>query len=111
MLLEVLGHHVRTTPDGRTALDVARGHVPDIALIDIGLPGMNGYDVARLLKHDPALKGVVLVALTGYGQPEDKARALAAGFDYHLVKPIDVAVLNDLLARVSHRTSAGEPLP
>ena len=69
-------------------------------VIDIGLPGMNGYEVARALRGDPALHRVVLVALTGYGQAEDKARALAAGFDHHLVKPVDVQVLSELLGRV-----------
>ena len=70
-------------------------------LIDIGLPGMDGYDLARTIRLDESLKHVVLVALTGYGQQDDKAKALAAGFDYHLVKPVDTQTLGDLVARLS----------
>jgi CheY-like chemotaxis protein len=72
---------------------MARANVPDIMLVDIGLPGMNGYDIARAIRSDGALRHIVLVALTGYGQSEDKAQALAAGFDYHLVKPVDLQAL------------------
>ncbi len=69
-------------------------------LVDIGLPGMSGYDVVRAVRREPALKGVVLIALTGYGRSEDKAEALAAGFDYHLVKPVDVDALGSLGAQL-----------
>ncbi|MGE0705240.1 MAG: PAS domain S-box protein [Vicinamibacterales bacterium] len=100
MLLDVLGHEVQVLPDGPAALEAARVNRPDIMIIDIGLPGMNGYEVARALRCEPALRSVVLVALTGYGQAEDKARALAAGFDHHLVKPVDVEVLSELLGKV-----------
>src|SRR5262249_38848592 len=87
MLLELLGHRVRVAHDGPTALEAARANVPDVMLVDIGLPGMDGYEVAQEVRQDAALRRVVLVALTGYGRDEDRARALAAGFDYHLVKP------------------------
>ncbi len=100
MILELLGHHVRVVHDGRAGVDAARANVPDIMLIDIGLPGMNGYDVARAIRRDPQLKHLLLVALTGYGRPEDKAQAMAAGFDYHLVKPVDLDALGDLIARL-----------
>jgi two-component system CheB/CheR fusion protein len=100
MILELLGHHVRVVHDGLAALDAARSNVPDIMLVDIGLPGMDGYEVARAVRGEPALKSIVLVALTGYGRPEDKAQALAAGFDYHLVKPVDLDALGDLVAQL-----------
>jgi CheY-like chemotaxis protein len=76
------------------------GSCPDVMLVDIGLPGMDGYEVACHVRQEPALQHVVLVALTGYGRDEDKQRALAAGFDYHLVKPVDVDALENLVARL-----------
>jgi signal transduction histidine kinase/ActR/RegA family two-component response regulator len=100
MILEILGHHVRAAHDGPEALATARANRPDVMLIDIGLPGMNGYDVARAVREEAALGGVVLVALTGYGTDEDRARSFAAGFDYHLVKPVNVEALRDLVGRV-----------
>ncbi len=101
MILELLGHHVRVVGDGPTALEAARANVPDIMLIDIGLPGMNGYELAQALRRETALKHVVLVAITGYGRHDDKARAMRSGFDYHLVKPVDLDALEDLVARVA----------
>jgi signal transduction histidine kinase len=99
-LLESAGHRVRVARDGASGLDLLRAEPPQVALIDVGLPRMSGYEVARHLRgslDDPPL----LVALTGYGAPEDRERALAAGFDEHLVKPVDYEALNALLARVS----------
>ena len=101
MLLELLGHHVRLAHDGARALEAARANIPDVMLIDIGLPGMDGYEVAAAIRNDPALRHLVLVALTGYGRPEDKNRAMAAGFDYHLIKPVDVGTLKELVGRVA----------
>jgi PAS domain S-box-containing protein len=101
MILELLGHHVRVARDGKAGLEAARANVPNIVLVDIGLPGMDGYDVARAMRRDPALKDLVLVALTGYGRAEDAARAMAAGFDYHLVKPVDLDRLGNLLSRLA----------
>jgi signal transduction histidine kinase len=98
LLLELSGHEVRvarTGPDGVTA---AREFRPAVVLCDLGLPGgMNGYDVARAVRADPQLAGVRLAAVSGYGQPEDQARARAAGFDHHLTKPVDPADLLRLL--------------
>ena len=99
MILELLGHHVRVVYDGRAALEAARANRPDVMLIDIGLPGMNGYELAQAIRRDATLAQINLVALTGYGRSEDKAHALAAGFDYHLVKPVDLQALGDLVAR------------
>ena len=95
-LLRLFGHEVHEACDGAMGLEEARRLRPDAALIDIGLPGMDGYEVARRIRAD--LPGARLVALTGYGQPEDRERALAAGFDVHLVKPVDPDQLQRLLA-------------
>jgi CheY-like chemotaxis protein len=100
MLIEVLGHRVRVAHDGVTALDAARREPPDIMLVDIGLPGMDGYELARRLRDHGALADTMLIALTGYGREEDRRCALAAGFDHHLVKPIEFDVLRQLLAPV-----------
>ena len=99
MLLELLGHHVRVFHDGVSALDAAGTNAPDVMLVDIGLPGIDGYEVARRARADGRLRDVILVALTGYGRAQDVAQARAVGFDYHLVKPVDVAGLERLLAR------------
>jgi CheY-like chemotaxis protein len=97
-LLDFLGHRVRIAGDGPRALALARTEPPDVMLIDIGLPGMDGYEVARHVRQDARLTGVLLVALTGYGRAEDRAEALAAGFDRHLVKPVDAGTLQELVA-------------
>jgi PAS domain S-box-containing protein len=107
MILELLGHHVRVVHNALAALEAARANVPDVMLIDIGLPGMNGYDLAKAIRADASLHRVVLVALTGYGGEEDKARAVVAGFDYHLVKPVDIDALGNLVLRAG----AAQPGP
>ena len=103
MILELLGHPVRAVHDGARALDAARAQRPDLMLVDIGLPGMNGYEVAREIRRDATLSHCTLVALTGYGREEDKRKARAAGFDDHLVKPVDMKELRALLQRVGGR--------
>lgn len=107
MILELLGHHVRVAHDGPAAIAQARANRPDLMLVDIGLPGMDGYEVARIIRGDASLGTIVLVALTGYGSPDDKARAMAAGFDYHLVKPVDLGALGDLVGRLGTRSGEG----
>jgi CheY-like chemotaxis protein/two-component sensor histidine kinase len=99
MLLEIMGHEVRVAHDGESALEAAPGFAPQVVLCDIGLPGMDGYEVARRLRALPGLRGAVLVAQTGWGQEEDRRRAASAGYDHHLVKPIDPDALNELLAQ------------
>ncbi len=89
-ILELHGHRVRVARDGRSGIDLARELRPDVVLCDIGLPDVDGYDVARALRREPGLAGVRLVALSGYAQPEDRQRARDAGFDAHLAKPPDV---------------------
>jgi signal transduction histidine kinase/ActR/RegA family two-component response regulator len=100
MLLELAGHSVRVVQDGEVALAAARAEPPEIMLIDVGLPGMDGYELVRQLRHIPALDGSLLIALTGYGRDEDKQQALAAGFDHHLTKPVDMASLHALIGRL-----------
>jgi CheY-like chemotaxis protein len=97
VLLELEGHVVAAAGEGHQALELVRAKDPDIALVDIGLPGIDGYEVARRVR---ALDGrrPVLIALTGYGQPEDRRRASEAGFDDLLVKPVDPTALATLLA-------------
>jgi CheY-like chemotaxis protein len=97
-MLELAGHHVRVAVDGAAALAAVRSAVPDVALIDIGLPQMDGYEVARRIRttHE---KRPLLVAITGYGLPEDRNRSREAGFDLHLVKPVDTATLAEVLSR------------
>ena len=101
MLLEILGHQVRTVHDGPSALAEARKFIPEIVLMDIGLPGMDGFEVARRMRQHLGMKGSTLVAITGYGQDEDRRRSHEAGFDAHLVKPIDPKDLDHLLASVT----------
>ena len=97
VLLELEGHTVEAVEEGQQALEVARAKDPDIALVDIGLPGIDGYEIARRVRARDARRPV-LIALTGYGQPEDRRRANEAGFDEMLVKPVDPSAMADLLA-------------
>src|SRR5262249_23682279 len=89
ILLQMWGHEVRTAHDGPAALTVAAEFPPDIVLLDIGLPGMNGYEVAQRLRDIPGLARALLVAVTGYGQESDRRRTREAGFDRHLIKPVE----------------------
>jgi two-component system, sensor histidine kinase len=98
VLLSMWGHQVETAEDGRSGLDCILRNSPDVAVVDIGLPGMNGYDVARAVRKEDPERRIRLIALTGYGQPAEKEKALAAGFDVHLLKPIAPAMLADVLA-------------
>jgi CheY-like chemotaxis protein len=98
MLLRLSGHQVEVAHDGHSALEAARAFRPEIVLLDIGLPGMNGYEVARELRSRPENRGLVLAAVTGYGQDEDRRRAHEAGFDYHLTKPLAPGVLTSFIA-------------
>jgi signal transduction histidine kinase len=98
-LLNLLGNEAVAAYDGREALDTARTFRPDFVLLDIGLPGMNGYDVAAALRADETLGEPVIVAVSGYGQEEDRRRSFAAGFDHHLVKPVDLESLAELIGR------------
>ena len=98
LLLEQEGHDVRTAGDGAAALEEAKRFTPEVVLLDIGLPGLDGYAVARQLRATPQSVDVLLVAITGYGQPEDRAQSRAAGFDHHLLKPVELVKLLELVA-------------
>jgi len=99
MILEMDGHDVRVVHDGRAALSVAQTFRPDVALLDIGMPQLNGYEVARALREEPWGIRIMLIALTGWGQESDRQRAIGAGFDRHLTKPIDPDALDSLLSK------------
>lgn len=99
LLLGLQGHEVKTAGDGPAAIAAALSFRPEIVFLDIGLPGMNGYEVARKIRTEPGLDGAFLIAMTGYGQEEDVRQAMEAGFDRHLVKPMDFGALDSLLRR------------
>jgi DNA-binding response OmpR family regulator len=98
MLLRLSGHDVETAYDGISAIQKAEAYRPEIMLLDIGLPGMNGYDVCRSIRQQPWGNGIRIVALTGWGQDQDRRNAREAGFDDHLVKPVDPQVLRRTVA-------------
>lgn len=107
MLLRLGGHAAQTVFDGQQALDAVKSYRPDVILLDIGLPNLSGYEVCRLIRQQPGGESIGIVALTGWGQAEDRRRSAEAGFDGHLVKPVQHAALNALLAelpRVSRRS-------
>jgi CheY-like chemotaxis protein len=99
-VLLLLGHDVRTAADGVQCLALCNEFHPDVALLDIGMPRLNGYDAARAIRSEPWGASVMLVAMTGWGQDDDVRRARSAGFDHHLVKPVDHAKLGALLSAV-----------
>jgi CheY-like chemotaxis protein len=101
MLLQMAGHETRLAHDGADAMKAVRAFKPDVVLLDLGLPIIDGFAVARLIRQDAALRNVVLVALTGYGQDGDRQRTSEAGFDHHLVKPVDIAKVESILSTVA----------
>ncbi|MBI3861367.1 MAG: hybrid sensor histidine kinase/response regulator [Planctomycetia bacterium] len=105
LLLEAAGHHVRMSYDGPTALAAALDFRPQVVLLDLGLPGLDGFEVAKRLRQQPALSGIALVAVTGYGQVSDRQRSLDAGFDHHLVKPANFQKVQHILATVSKQAT------
>ena len=98
ILLEMMGYQVRTASDASTALSMIAEFVPQVALIDIGLPGLNGYELARRLRDLPQLRDITLIAQTGWGTEDDREQARQAGFQHHLTKPIDHKRLEEILA-------------
>jgi CheY-like chemotaxis protein len=97
MLLRLKGNDIRTAHDGLEALEVAATFQPELVLLDIGLPKLNGYDVARRIRQQPWGQDVILIALTGWGQDEDRRLSQEAGFNFHVVKPVELAALEKLL--------------
>ena len=101
LLVTESGHDVRTAYDGSTVLEAALDYRPNVVLLDIGLPGLNGFEVAKQLRQQPSLQNAVLVAMTGYGGVNDLQRSFDAGFDHHLVKPGDFAKVMQILTTVA----------
>jgi two-component system OmpR family response regulator len=97
MLLETLGHEVRTMHDGPSALAMVDDFAPDVVILDIGLPGMNGFELAREMRARPNTKTALMIALTGYGGESDRQKAREAGFDHHLVKPVSFAAIEKVI--------------
>jgi CheY-like chemotaxis protein len=103
MVLAMMGHQVHTRYSGADALKASTEHQPDVILLDIGLPGLTGFQVAEQVRGTPGMEGIALVAITGYGQQEDHQKSKQAGFDYHLVKPVDPQQLQQLLTTLGKR--------
>ena len=97
-LLGMFGNEVSVAFEGQEAISCFHQQLPGVVLLDIGLPGMDGYTVARTLRANAAPGNFILIALTGYGQPEDIRKSYEAGFDHHLTKPLDISKLLDILA-------------
>jgi CheY-like chemotaxis protein len=107
LLLELEGHDVIAARSGREAVKVAAKELPEVGIIDIGMPEMDGFEVARTIRANAALANMFLIALTGYSSESDKSRALAAGFDYHLTKPVSMERLTDVLSHRDGRNISG----
>jgi CheY-like chemotaxis protein len=100
LLLKLTGFDVEVVHDGRDALRVARARRPDVILLDIGLPGIDGFQVAEQFRGDPVLKNVLIIAISGYGPEMFPGRSSRAGFDHHLVKPVEFQTILSLLGRL-----------
>jgi CheY-like chemotaxis protein len=98
ILLQMAGHNVRTAGDGLMAVEVAQTFQPQVVLLDIGMPGLNGYEAAARIRALPQGERILLIALTGWGQDADRQKAAEAGFDYHLTKPADPELVERILA-------------
>ena len=107
MLLQLTGNETHIAHDGLEAVDAAAAFRPDVVLLDIGLPKLNGYEAARRIREQPSGNKMVLVALTGWGQEEDRRKSSEAGFDGHLVKPVDYPALMELLAALLPARNTG----
>jgi len=106
MLMQMTGHEAFTVGDGPAALEAMEKHRPEVVLLDIGLPTMNGYEVCRRAREQPWGNDMLIIALTGWGQEEDRRKSRDAGFDGHLVKPVEYAALNALLDSLTATKSA-----
>ena len=101
MLLQAWGHRTFSAQDGASGLALLASETPDAVLMDLGMPRIDGFEMARRIRQLPGGKAVKLIAMSGWGQPADRERALAAGIDEHLVKPVDPARLRELLDRIA----------
>jgi CheY-like chemotaxis protein len=104
-LLKLLGAEAQVVHDGPAALQIIPSYAPTVVLLDIGMPGMDGYEVARRIRQQPAGRDLMLIALTGWGQEDDRRRTSQAGFDHHLLKPADIAALESLLTSLNSSNS------
>ncbi|HXT22784.1 MAG TPA: response regulator, partial [Thermoanaerobaculia bacterium] len=109
LLLEMVGEEVAVAYDGEAALKTAETFQPEVVLLDLGLPKLNGFEAARRLRQREGGTRPVLIALTGWGQEDDRRRSRDAGFDFHITKPVDFQVLKGLLARLDDAGVAGDP--
>ena len=105
VMLKLMGNVTQTAHDGLEAVEAAAAFHPDVILLDIGMPRLNGYDAARRIRSEPWGKSILMVAITGWGQDEDMRQSHEAGFDHHLVKPVEPATLEKLLADRNAGTS------
>jgi CheY-like chemotaxis protein len=103
LLLNALGHHAEFVVDPREAVEAARRVDPEIAFIDIAMPGIDGHQLAAMIRSDPGLKEMRLIAVSGFDQPEDRLRTRQAGFDAHIGKPVDLHLVGSMLAHFSRR--------
>src|SRR5262245_14519817 len=108
LLLRLYGHEARVAGGGRAGLATARDWHPDVLLCDLGLPELDGFQVASALRRDPATADIRMIAITGYGRPEDRRRSGEAGFELHLTKPVDPSVLQQLLSDGDGHRTAGD---
>jgi CheY-like chemotaxis protein len=100
LMLKIMGNETKSVFDGLAAVEAAGEFLPEIILLDIGLPKLNGYDACRAIREQPWSEGMYIIALTGWGQDEDRRRSAEAGFDHHLVKPVEMAILQKLFAEM-----------
>jgi CheY-like chemotaxis protein len=105
IMLELAGHEVLEAEEGVCGLELLKAARPDVAVIDVGLPGLNGYEIARRFRAEPDSENVMLVALTGYGTPEARERSRQAGFDHHLIKPVNADTLEEIMRTHPDSTS------
>lgn len=101
--LELLGHTVQIAFDGRTAITLAKSFQPHVILLDIGLPEMNGYEICQAMRQEPTICNTLIIAQTGWSQKEHRERSKEAGFDYHLVKPVNIAALEKILLLLDNK--------
>lgn len=110
MMLSIMGHETRTAHDGESAVDTAESFLPEIVLLDIGLPKLNGYEVAQRIREREWGTSMFLIAVTGWGQEEDRQRSSEVGLNVHMVKPVEPAALERLFAEL-RRKQAGDGKP
>ena len=111
MMLELIGSDVDVVHDGAAALECFTANRPTVVLLDIGMPGMNGYEVARRMRDIDPTRSTMIIALTGWGQEEDRRRSRDSGIDHHLTKPADIGLLKSLLAGADKTGNAGSRTP